>query len=102
MRISIKNLTNAPMSFPLQALYRGIAKKQENWQFPIPEGKPSKFEYYFDDGRIIGSACDGYAFMMTSSIESMENFAHAYIWQTELSLMPKKTATVYFSLHIGP
>ena len=102
MRISVKNLTDAPMSFPLQALYRGVAKKQEDWQFPIPEGKPSKFEYYFDDGRIIGSACDGYAFMMTSSIESMENFAHAYIWQTELSLQPKKTATVYFSLHIGP
>ena len=101
LKITLTNKTRGTLTIPLQAMYRGVARYESDWNFCIPAPKASKLQYYFDEGRIIGSRDEGVAFMMTCSLPDIKNFRLAYIWEKDITLTPSASSTVYFSLHIG-
>lgn len=101
-KITVKNKTDAPLSVPLQVMYRGVTRREERWEFSIPAPSRSTLADYFEKDGMIGSAADGCSFLITSSLEGMKMFRAAYLWENELTLPAHTEVTFYFSVHIGP
>ena len=101
-KLRIRNKTDKDMTLPVQVMYRGTARKENDWNFSCPVPTKTRLEHYFEDGRLVGSRYDGVAFLITSSIENMRNFRLAYIWEGEITVPAGEWAEAYFSVHIGP
>lgn len=101
-KVKVINKTDKDLVLPLQVMYRGTARKEEDWNFSIPTAAKTKLEHYFEDGRLVGSHSDGVAFIMTSSIKEMKNFRLAYIWESKITVPAGGSVEECFSLHIGP
>ena len=102
LKLTVTNVTDTPLELPVQAIYKGCSRHNEEWNFSVPEPTPERVADYFDGGRYIGSRKDGYAMLITSSLEGMRMFPAAYLWESEITLSAGESRDIYFSAHIGP
>ena len=102
LKVELESKTGKEQRIPLEAMYRGVARYQQNWTFCIPDPEKSKLEYYFERDGVIGSSHEGVSFLITSSLSGMKYFHTAYLWENELTVPADSPLTFYFSVHIGP
>ena len=109
-KLTVINLKQQAQTFPLTVLYRGKARREEIWNFSIPDGlltlrdpfPKNDPNTYFANDNTVGANNEGVLFLLTTSLPGMRNFPRAYLWENELTLAPGETTTLYFSAHIGP
>lgn len=102
VKLNITNTSDSDCELPIQAIYQGASAHKEVWNFSIPDPISASLSDYFDGGMMIGSKKDGCGMIITSSLEGMRMFPAAYLWESEITLKPCESRTVYFSVHIGP
>jgi len=100
-KIVLINKTDKEIVAPLQVMYRGRTRKEENWEFLIPCEEKSLLSDYSAQDRMLSAVADGLAFRLTSSLKNMYFFQTAYLWENEVIIPPNKKLEIYFSAHIG-
>ena len=101
-KIKITNKTKDTLTLSLQAMYRGTARHESDWNFSIPTPTPTKLEHYFEEERLVGSRLGGVSFMITTSLSQISNFRLAYILEGKIEIPAGESREVYYSVHIGP
>lgn len=101
MEVRIVNLTDEKMRLSVQVPYRGRTRREEVWRFSIPEASGCGRSDFSAEGRILASNAEGAAFHITTSLQNMRLFSRAYLWEGEIELPARGTATLYFSAHMG-
>lgn len=102
-KVSLKNLTDNPLTMPLSVAYRGVTRKEETWKFKIPDGAKDCRDNYINDEnpQMLSSVCEGAAYRLTTSLPNMRQFKRAYLWETEIILPADGELTFWFSVHMG-
>lgn len=109
LKLTVSNLLQKEQSLPITVMYRGKCRREETWDFSIPDGeltlrKPfpkNDPNTYFTADNTVGANNEGSMFLLTASMAGMRNFPRAFLWENALLLAPGERATVYFSAHIG-
>ena len=100
-KLTVTNLTQEPLQIPLQVMYRGHARRQEEWKFSIPKAEKGDRYAYSSNGRILTYRGDGADFALTASLPGMRHFLRAYLWENQVTLPVGEPLTAYFSAHLG-
>lgn len=102
-KITITNLCDWEQTIPLDILYRGKTRLQEEWSFLIPKPGVDERENYSmsDDGRVLSSTSDGASYRLTVSLEGMRLFRRAYLWETDVTIGALASFSFYISAHMG-
>lgn len=100
-KIVLSNKGQKDLAVPLQVLYRGRTRREENWTFAIPKEEKGLQKDCCAQGRMLSSEAEGMAFRLTTSLEGMQIFQRAYLWETEITIPSQDSLTMYFSAHMG-
>ena len=100
-KVTLTNLTAAPLTMPLAVAYRGRTRREEKWSFSIPKAGEDCRDNYEAEPHMLSSVADGAAYRLTASLDGMTMFRRAYLWETELTLPAAGTVEFYFSAHMG-
>lgn len=100
-KILLENTTAQDLTIPVQVMYRGVTRCEEKWAFKIPPAEKDSRAPYRAEGRILSREENGCAYHLTSSLEDLQMFGRAYLWEGEITLPAKKAVEIYFSAHMG-
>lgn len=101
MKVKIQSKINEDDRVPVTLMYRGNARKDDNWVFYIPiDNEKTPRECYRQEENLLVASFETAAYVITSSLP-MNIFPHAYMWESEITIPAKGELTVYFSGHIG-
>lgn len=100
-KITVTSKEAMDIQAPVALMYRGKARKEAEWTFPIPTAEACRREDFTAEGNIL-SCCNGdVAFHITTSLENMRQFSRAYLWETEMTIPAGGAVTFYISAHLG-
>ena len=89
------------MNVLLTVMYRGLTRFEESWTFPIPKfGKLPRLSFN-DEGGILSMTSEGASLRFTCSLDGMQLFDRAYLWENDIEIPEKGELTFYISAHIG-
>ena len=100
-KIALENTTGKELTIPVQVMYRGVTRREEKWAFKIPPAEKDHRDPYRADGRILSREENGCAYHLTSSLEDLQMFRRAYLWEGEIILPAAGEVVFYFSAHMG-
>lgn len=100
-KITLINKTGMALRLPLQLMYRGQTYRLNEWEFPIPKEAYGKREDYTASDRMLSLETDGTACRITTSVENMQLFRRAYLWEGSVTLPAEEPLVLYFSAHMG-
>ena len=100
-KIVLENTTGREMTIPVQVMYRGVTRREEKWAFKIPPAEKDNRAPYHAEGRILSREENGCAYHLTSSLENLQLFARAYLWEGEITLPAVGEVEIHFSAHMG-
>ena len=102
LKMTINGNGGGDFRVPIQVSYRGKTRMEEQWEFSIPSARKCSLEAYRANGRILTATEEGMAFGLTTSIEPMQMFRTAYLWEGEITILKGQSLVIYFSAHMGP
>ena len=99
-KITLQNLLNQAITVPISVSCRGVARKETVWKFGIPKPEATGRDYTAER-EVIFALRDGIACRVTTSLEDMNFFYRAQLWEKELEIPAAGGTVFYFSAHIG-
>ena len=100
MKVTCQNRLNTAQTVSVQVMYRGNPRYESDWQFSIPAaGKETPV--YAACGQLLSCTTATSAFYLTSSLENLQMFPTAYLWEGEITIPASGSLTLYFSGTMG-
>jgi len=89
------------MQIPIQISYGGCPRKEENWNFNIPNaGRNSLKQCVEMDGMIVSESSD-VPFALTCSAGGLRLFRSACLWEGTITVPADESVSVYISANMG-
>lgn len=100
-KATFQNKHEFDMTVSLQLEYRSNPRKEDTWQFSIPQAVKGRLENYYESDGNIYCKTETAKVRLTSSVPNMKMFASAYLWEGEITIPAKGEYTAYFSADLG-
>lgn len=100
-KIKVTNKSSENKVVPVQIQYSGVTRKEDVWGFEIPKSRDIKDVSYIEENGMLTAECEGFAYVLTTSLENMKMFTLARLWEGEIAFYAGETKDFFVSCHIG-